>query len=183
VQNGLGYHIHFYNLWEPRGRRQDGLAPPMFRGSMRWIALTVVLLAGCGGTILPSLRPYKIDIQQGNYVTQEMVAKLKPGMTRSQVRFVLGSPLVVDIFRTNRWDYVYTYQKAGKLTEQRQIAVIFDGDKLARIEGDIVAAGSVPVVPPAKDGAQGAPAPAGGPQEKTALPSSDTPAQNERPKQ
>jgi outer membrane protein assembly factor BamE len=154
----------------------------MFRGSMRWIALTVVLLAGCGGTVLPSLKPYKIDIQQGNFVTQEMVAKLKPGMTRSQVRFVLGSPLVVDIFRTNRWDYVYTFQKAGTLTEQRQIAVIFEGDKLARIEGDIKAAGTVPVVP-AKDEAQAAAAPAGALPEKSTLPPANGPARNEPPPQ
>jgi len=111
-----------------------------------------------------------------------MVAKLKPGMSRSQVRFVLGSPLVVDIFRTNRWDYVYMFQKAGTLTEQRQITVIFDGDKLARIEGDIKAAGAVPVVPP-KDAAQAAGAPAGAPPEKSTLPPADGPARNEPPPQ
>ncbi|HXF65751.1 MAG TPA: outer membrane protein assembly factor BamE, partial [Burkholderiales bacterium] len=64
---------------------------------------------------LPTLAPYKMDIQQGNVVTQEMISKLRPGMTRSQVRFALGTPLVVDPFRTNRWDYVYLYEKAGRL--------------------------------------------------------------------
>lgn len=149
---------------------------------MRWIALTVFLLGGCGETILPSLKPYKIDIQQGNYVTQEMVAKLKPGMTRAQVRFALGSPLVVDIFRTDRWDYVYMFQKAGTLTEQRQITVIFEGDKLARIEGDIVAAGTVPVVP-AKEAAQAGVAPAGAQPEQKALPPTAPPAGNEPARQ
>jgi len=114
--------------------------------SARYIVLAVLLLAGCGGVpTLPSVTPYKIDIQQGNVVTQEMVAKLKPGMTRQQVRFALGTPLVVDPFRTDRWDYVYLYEKAGKTQEQRRIAVIFKDDKLAHIEGDVVPAGA-PVV-------------------------------------
>jgi outer membrane protein assembly factor BamE len=126
----------------------------------------IPLLAGCKQVpMLPTLTPYKIDIQQGNYVDQQMVAKLKPGMTRSQVRFILGTPLVVDPFRTDRWDYVYVLHKAGELIEQRRIAVIFEQDKLKRIEGDVVAAGAakdsagpLPATPTAaKPQAEGAP--------------------------
>lgn len=107
------------------------------------IFLMLLLLAGCSGVpTIPGIGPYKIDIQQGNYVTQEMMARLKPGMTRSQVRFILGTPLVVDMFRTNRWDYVYVYEKGGRVTEQRKITVIFEDDKLARVEGDVVPAGA-----------------------------------------
>jgi outer membrane protein assembly factor BamE len=107
------------------------------------IILMIFLLAGCKQVpMLPSLTPYKIDVQQGNYVNQQMVAKLKPGMTRAQVRFILGTPLVVDPFRTDRWDYVYLLNKRGEVTEQRRIAVIFEQDKLKRIEGDVVAAGA-----------------------------------------
>lgn len=103
----------------------------------------MLLLAGCSNVpTIPVIGAYKMDIQQGNYVTQEMVAKLKPGMTRAQVRFILGTPLVVDMFRTDRWDYVYVYQKRGAVTEHRRLAVIFSNDKLARIEGDVVPAGS-----------------------------------------
>jgi len=103
----------------------------------------MVLLPACSGVpALPGISPYKIDVQQGNYVNQEMVAKLKPGMTRSQVRFILGTPLVVDVFRTNRWDYVYVYEKAGRLAEHRKLTVIFEDDRLARIEGDVIAAGA-----------------------------------------
>lgn len=103
------------------------------------------LLAGCSlgldkPLLLPGITPYRIDIQQGNYVTQDMLAKLKPGMTRSQVRYVMGTPLVVDAFHQNRWDYVYNYRKAGELTEQRVVTMVFEGDRLARIEGDVVAA-------------------------------------------
>jgi outer membrane protein assembly factor BamE len=111
--------------------------------SMRTFVLIVVLLAGCQNVpMLPALAPYKIDIQQGNFVSQEMIGKLKPGMTRSQVRFVLGTPLVVDPFRNDRWDYVYVYQKGGEVSEQRRISVIFEGDNLARVDGDILPAGT-----------------------------------------
>lgn len=107
------------------------------------LLLISLLLAGCGSWSNPidKLSPYKIDIQQGNAITQEMLAKLKPGMTPSQVRFILGSPLVQDPFHPNRWDYVYRYLKAGKLTEQRRVTVVFEDDKLKGIEGDVVAAG------------------------------------------
>lgn len=111
---------------------------------MRSVLLLIsLLLAGCGSWSNPidKLSPYKIDIQQGNAITQEMLAKLKPGMTPSQVRFILGSPLVQDPFHPNRWDYVYRYLKAGTLTEQRRVTVVFEDDKLKGIEGDVVAAG------------------------------------------
>ena len=102
--------------------------------------LTVMALAGCKqAPEFPAvISPYKIDIQQGNVVSQAMVAKLKAGMTRAQVRFALGSPLIVDPFRTDRWDYVYMYQKQGQEAQRRRISIIFEEDKLLRIEGDVV---------------------------------------------
>jgi outer membrane protein assembly factor BamE len=112
------------------------------------VALVLSSLTGCGGLIptlpLGPLKPYRIDIQQGNVVTQEMISKVQPGMTRGQVRFALGTPLVADIFHPDRWDYVYQYHKAGELREQRRIVVVFKDDKLVRIEGDVVPAGSLP---------------------------------------
>ena len=126
---------------------------------MKNILIITLLLAGCNNIpLLPTLQPYKIDIQQGNYVTQDMIAKLKPGMSRSQVRFALGTPLLVDPFRTDRWDYVYTYQKQGKLTEQRTVTVVFRGEQLDRIEGDVVAAKPVAAAPDVKAPAVNAPA-------------------------
>src|SRR4051812_5759995 len=100
----------------------------------------VLVMSACKQNVqLPSIiSPYRIDIQQGNVVTQEMVSKLKAGMTRSQVRFVLGSPLVTDMFHNDRWDYVYLMQKQGKADERRRLTVIFDGDKLVNLEGDVV---------------------------------------------
>ena len=97
-------------------------------------ALFLSLLAGC------SIGPHRIDVQQGNALDQENVARLKTGLSRSQVRFLLGTPLVVDPFRTDRWDYVYVYYKAGKLAEKKRITLFFEGDTLARIEGDLPAA-------------------------------------------
>jgi outer membrane protein assembly factor BamE len=100
---------------------------------MRLLFLVPLLLSGC------MLVPHKIDIQQGNYVDREMVAKLKPEMTRSQVRFILGTPLVADIFHPDRWDYVYLTGKANDVHREHKITVVFDGDKLKHVEGDLVA--------------------------------------------
>lgn len=116
------------------------------------LLLVASLLLGCA--YLPTL-PYKIDIQQGNLVTQEMVEKLKPGMTRSQVRFVLGTPLITDVFHNNRWDYFYYFSPRGSLSEKRKLTVIFDGDRLSHIEGDFSLStssdDSLPVAPPLKE--------------------------------
>ncbi len=112
------------------------------------VAALVLLFAACGWMpTLPVLSPYKMDIQQGNIVTQEMVAKLQPGMSRSQVRFVLGTPLVADMFHADRWDYVYRLEKGGRMVEERKLVAVFSGDKLLRIEGDVVPAAAKPAVP------------------------------------
>ena len=111
---------------------------------MKKILMMTLLVAGCSNVpVLPLLSPYRIDVQQGNYVTQEMIARLKPGMSRSQVRFALGTPLIADPFHADRWDYVYMLHKAGELAEQRQVTVIFRGDALQRIEGDVVAGANI----------------------------------------
>lgn len=99
----------------------------------RHMAIVFALLATVG-----CISAYKADIQQGNVITQEMVDKLKPGMTKSQVRFVLGTPLIVDPFHPERWDYIHLYKKhAGAPAETRQFTVIFDGDTMARVEGEM----------------------------------------------
>ncbi len=104
-----------------------------------FIALS--LLAGCSfGSLTEKVNPYRIDVRQGNYVDQEMIAQLKRGMTRDQVRFVLGSPLVVDLFRDDRWDYVYRFKPGRGEAERRLISVYFVGDKLDHVEGDVQAA-------------------------------------------
>ena len=102
------------------------------------VLLLLPLLAACNP--LRALSVYRMEIQQGNYLTQEMVSKLQAGMTRDQVRFVLGTPLLVDIFHDNRWDYVYRRRRAdSREVEERRLSVFFDGDRLVRIEGDVTA--------------------------------------------
>lgn len=97
------------------------------------------------------MSPHRIDVQQGNALEQEVVEKLKTGMTRSQVRFLLGTPLLVDPFHSNRWDYVYNYRTAGKLTEKKRLALIFEGEVLARIDGEGFTPQSAPSIAKAAD--------------------------------
>lgn len=106
------------------------------------LALALLVAVGLSACI----SPYKADIQQGNVVTPEMVEKLKTGMTRSQVRFVLGTPLVTDAFHADRWDYIYYFKRgADAPVEARHLTVIFQGDTLARIDGQATADSLTPL--------------------------------------
>ena len=111
---------------------------------MRFLRYLPVLLplAACSNVQMPdvasAITPYRIDIRQGNYITQEMVAQLKPGMTRDQVRFILGTPLVADIFHAERWDYIYSFKPGRGDVQLRRFAVFFTDNKLARVAGDVV---------------------------------------------
>jgi outer membrane protein assembly factor BamE len=123
-----------------------------------------LFLASCGSVGLPvlDLKPYRMEIQQGNFVSQEAVSQLKLGMSKEQVRFVLGTPLLTDVFHADRWDYVYRRQKVNSsVIEQRKIAVYFEDGKLKRIEGDVTpASNAAGVTPPeTQPQAQAAPAP------------------------
>lgn len=108
---------------------------------MKRFLLLLPFLAACSGApvITNLLTPYRIDVRQGNFVTQDMVAQLKPGLSREQVRFILGSPLVADMFHAERWDYVYRYQHGWEEAEQRILTVFFQDNKLTRVDGDVVA--------------------------------------------
>lgn len=80
--------------------------------------------------------PYRIDLPQGNYLTQENVDKVQEGMTREQVRFVLGTPLLRHVFHPDRWDYVFRYQFANGKAESRKVTIRFRDDRVASIETD-----------------------------------------------
>jgi outer membrane protein assembly factor BamE len=118
--------------------------PRPARASARHLATAAaaVLLAasaGCAGPRSDSsglFSPYRIDLPQGNYVTGEMLDKLRPGMTREQVRLVLGSPLLQPLFRADRWDYVFAYRYANGRTEVRRVAIHFKDDLIATIKAD-----------------------------------------------
>lgn len=94
----------------------------------------VVALSACGSTEWGF--PYRPNIQQGNWITAEQVARLEPGMSREQVRFLLGTPTLQDIFRSDRWDYPYYHKPGYGDVEQRRFSVWFEGDSLVRWEGD-----------------------------------------------
>lgn len=83
------------------------------------------------------------DIEQGNIVTPEMVALLEPGMSKRQVRFALGSPMLVDVFHDQRWDYLLSIKRRNEPLEIKQFSVYFEGDSLSRFEGDIEPAENV----------------------------------------
>ena len=97
-----------------------------------------LFLAGCSVNKLKDYLPgvYEIDIHQGNIVSQQMVDQLRPGMTKRQVAFIMGSPLVVDPFHDNRWDYVYSNEPGGKPRMQKRITLVFDNDELIGLQGD-----------------------------------------------
>lgn len=101
-------------------------------------ALCAMASIGCTslqseGNLLGIITPYRIDIVQGNVVTREQVALVKPGMSRVQVRDLLGSPMVIDVFHADRWDYVFTINRPGTPTQRRSIVALFDGERLTRL--------------------------------------------------
>jgi outer membrane protein assembly factor BamE len=106
-----------------------------------FLFLCALCLAACGaeGTRkLPFV--YRIDVQQGNIIEQEMLDKLRPGMDKNQVRFIMGTPAVADPFHADRWEYLFTRSKGGHRREQRHITLYFEDEKLAYVEGDVVTA-------------------------------------------
>ena len=95
-------------------------------------ALPIIMAAGCSKSWLPTF--YRIDIQQGNLIEQEQVDQLRIGMTKAQVQFLMGTPLIGDPFHQQRWDYFYSFRRDGKLQEKSRITLFFEGDLLNRID-------------------------------------------------
>jgi outer membrane protein assembly factor BamE len=102
------------------------------------IALAITCLSACGAVGFPGV--YRINVEQGNIITQEMVDQLQPGMSRRQVRFILGTPLVEDSFNNNRWDYPYVTRNGLEIISQSSLTVIFEGDSLQEVQGDLIPA-------------------------------------------
>ena len=113
----------------------------LFKLLFALLIICSTLLAGCGASV-PAIKPFKMDIQQGNVVTSKMLLQLRPGMTKSQVRFIMGTPLVVDSFHKDRWDYFYQMRQAGKIVEQRRVILDFEKDLLTKVRGDVVPEGT-----------------------------------------
>jgi len=98
------------------------------------IALVITCLSACGFVGFPGV--YKIDVEQGNIVTQEMADQLKPGMSRRQVRFIMGTPLIEDTFNQDRWDYPYVKRNGLNVLSESLLTVVFEGDTLVTVRGD-----------------------------------------------
>ncbi len=97
-------------------------------------ALSASLLTGCSSWRIPWI--YRMDIQQGNVFTQEEVNQLRPGMSKRQAAFLLGTPLLVDVFHPDRWDYYYAYRpEGGRPSKRQRLTLYFKQDSLTRIEG------------------------------------------------
>ncbi|MDO9090084.1 MAG: outer membrane protein assembly factor BamE [Burkholderiaceae bacterium] len=82
------------------------------------------------------LAPYKIEVVQGNFISREQVQALKAGMSRQQVRDLMGTPLLASVFHADRWDYIFTLRRQGVAPQSRRLTVYFQGDVLTRFEGD-----------------------------------------------
>jgi outer membrane protein assembly factor BamE len=107
------------------------------------VALALSLGACAGGfspvaSVASALTPYKVDILQGNVLTQEQVQVLQTGMSREQVRDILGTPLLTSVFHADRWDYVFTLKRQGQASQRRHLSVWFKDDRLVRFDGDEV---------------------------------------------
>ncbi len=106
-------------------------------GSALLAACCCMGLAACSSIPVPQFPGvYKIAIAQGNIITQEMIDQLEPGMTRRQVIFVMGTPLVRDPYDQDRWDYVYNYQPGGGERGQERVTLYFENEQLVRFNGD-----------------------------------------------
>ena len=106
---------------------------------LRAVSCTVLVaaLGACSSLPVPQFPGvYKIAIAQGNIITQEMIDQLEPGMTRRQVIFVMGSPLVRDPYSQDRWDYVFNYQPGGGVRGQERVTLMFENEQLVSLTGD-----------------------------------------------
>jgi outer membrane protein assembly factor BamE len=116
-----------------------GLSPFRTGAPIVCAALIGLALGGCSavssdGSLLGIVTPYRIDIVQGNVVTKEQLALVRPGMTRVQVRDLLGSPLLTDPFHADRWDYIFTILRPGAQPQRRSLVARFEGDRLLSVE-------------------------------------------------
>ena len=119
---------------KPRSGRTDALAVRRSVGALLLGLCIFGALPGCGFVGFPGV--YRIDVEQGNLVDQEMIDQLSIGMSRRQVRFIMGSPLVEDTFNPDRWDYPYVIRNGREIIREAKVTVRFEEDRLVGIEGD-----------------------------------------------
>jgi len=135
----MGYYLTFHSSAK---RRISMHSTPSHRLVIQFFAILLLSssLGACSNFSFPGV--YRIQVPQGNVFDEDMIEQLEIGMTRSQVRFVMGTALIKDSFNQDRWDYTYQVQKGEELSQKKRMTLHFEGDKLARIEGDASVAGS-----------------------------------------
>lgn len=120
----------------------SGMMPPL---QPKWkfypmrillIAFAITCISACTAVGFPGV--YRIDVEQGNIVTQELADQLQPGMSRRQVRFILGTPMVEDSFNRDRWDYIYTRRNGLEVLAEDRLTVFFEADSLTSVIGDYI---------------------------------------------
>ena len=113
-----------------------------FSARLTLLIVASVSLAACGNlnrasnSVAGLVTPYKMDIVQGNFVSKEQAAALQTGMSRAQVRDIMGTPLLTSLFHADRWDYIFTFKRQGVPAQARAVTVFFKGDLLDRVEAD-----------------------------------------------
>lgn len=115
------------------------LLPLLARSCGLWLLSTLVACAWVDDPVARAMRsvtPYRIEVVQGNFVSKEQAQALRPGMTRNQVKDILGTPLIASVFHADRWDYAFTIQRKGTQPQQRKLSVFFQNDAFYRYEGD-----------------------------------------------
>ncbi|MBE0469732.1 MAG: outer membrane protein assembly factor BamE [Methyloprofundus sp.] len=112
------------------------------------LSISLSILTACSTIATDVPLVYEIDIDQGNIIDQLMVNQLRPNMTKRQVIYILGSPLLIDPFTPNRWDYIYSQQPGGEDRTQQRVALLFNGDNLVNIAGDLAPEINPPPPPP-----------------------------------
>ena len=129
------------------------------------LIFALLLLNACsyeGGIKLPGV--HRIDIQQGNVVQQDMIDRLRPGMDKNQVQFIMGTPAIIDPFHTEQWEYIFTLSEEGNTRTQRHLRIHFENDRLAYIDGNVITTDRTPgdatrasktVEVPIRDGSEG----------------------------
>jgi outer membrane protein assembly factor BamE len=107
-----------------------------------------IVVAAVGLMLAACISPYRIEIQQGNYISRDAMSQVKPGMTKEQVRAIIGTPLINDIFHADRWDYIFTRSAVNRTdVETRKATLLFKGDVLKSIEADVMPPEPAKIVP------------------------------------
>lgn len=111
-----------------------------------WVCCASLLTSGCStfesvSDAIPKALDklplvYRPDIQQGNVITQEQINELKPGMSKSQVQYIMGTPMLVDVFHQDRWDFLFSMKEGSNDRVQEHVSLLFNDDRLTQIEGD-----------------------------------------------